>query len=537
MNRTIRIAVTSLVISLLALSGIFAGAFDGKTVILHSNDVHGSIAGYANMAALRDEYEAEGADVILVDAGDFSQGSAYVSTSKGLDAVTMMNAVGYDIATLGNHEFDYGYAQLRENLSNAEFAVICANVFDSTGSTIYPSTAVIENDGVKIGFVGLETPEAQTKANPALIKGLYFAAENELYAVAEAAAASLNAQGVDLIIALSHLGVDAESAPNRSVDLYAETDGFDFIIDGHSHTVMTEGPNGEPIQSTGTAFANIGVIVIDEETKTIEDNFLRQVSHSEGEETVYDIGADPAVSGYAQEIMDRVNGEYNIVFAESLVDLNGERDPGNRTEETNLGDLITDSMMWTVLKDEGSLSVDSSYAVAVANGGGIRASIASGSITKKDVNTVLPFGNTITVVYVTGAELLEALEASTYCTPVAVGGFPQVAGIEFTVDTSKAYDSNAETYPSSTYYGPASINRVTINNVNGNPFDVNAVYAVITNDFMAAGGDTYYAFAASDNKFDTGIPLDEALMSYITDALGGTVGEEYAEPQGRIHVL
>ena len=367
MNRTIRIAVTSLVISLFALSGIFAGAFDGKTVILHSNDVHGSIAGYANMAALRDEYEAEGADVILVDAGDFSQGSAYVSTSKGLDAVTMMNAVGYDIATLGNHEFDYGYAQLRENLSNAEFAVICANVFDSTGSTIYPSTAVIENDGVKIGFVGLETPEAQTKANPALIKGLYFAAENELYAVAEAAAASLNAQGVDLIIALSHLGVDAESAPNRSVDLYAETDGFDFIIDGHSHTVMTEGPNGEPIQSTGTAFANIGVIVIDEETKTIEDNFLRQVSHSEGEETVYDISADPAVSGYAQEIMDRVNGEYNIVFAESLVDLNGERDPGNRTEETNLGDLITDSMMWTVLKDEGSLSVAAGFSLATAD--------------------------------------------------------------------------------------------------------------------------------------------------------------------------
>ena len=300
---------------------------------------------------------------------------------------------------------------------------------------------------------------------------------------------------------------------------------------------MTEGENGEPIQSTGTAFANIGVIVIDNETKTIEENFLRSVSHDEDGTTVYDITNDIAVSGYAQEIMDRVNGEYNIVFAESLVDLNGERDPGNRTEETNLGDLVSDAIMWTVLKDEGSLSVDTANAVAIVNGGGIRASINSGSITKKDVNTVLPFGNTITVVYVTGAELLEALEASTYCTPTAVGGFPQVAGIEFTVDTTKAYDSNAETYPASTYYGPASINRVTINNVNGREFDENATYAVITNDFMAAGGDTYYAFASSENKFDTGIPLDEAVMAYITDSLGGVVGEDYATPKGRIHII
>ena len=189
------------------------------------------------------------------------------------------------------------------------------------------------------------------------------------------------------------------------------------------------------------------------------------------------------------------------------------------------------------MKDEGSLTVAPENALAIVNGGGIRASIASGSITKKDINTVLPFGNTITVVYVTGRELLEALEASTYCTPTAVGGFPQVAGIEFTVDTSKPYDAQDETYPASTYYGPKTINRVTINNINGNAFDENAVYAVITNNFMAAGGDTYYAFASATNQFDTGIPLDEAVMSYITEKLGGVVGEEYASPFGRIHVI
>ncbi len=538
MRKTLKKLIALTVLTVFMITAVFASDLTGKTVILHSNDVHGAIAGYANIAQLRNEYEAEGAEVILVDAGDFSQGTTYVSTSKGFDAITMMNAAGYDVATLGNHEFDYGYAQLKSNLEKAEFQVICADVFDESGNTIYPAyTIITTGSGMKIAFIGFETPEAQTKANPALIKGLTFLAEDELYAVAQENIDKVKAEGADLVIALSHLGVDAESKPNRSVDLYAHTTGFDFIIDGHSHTVMTEGENGEPIQSTGTAFANIGVIVIDNETKTIEENFLRSVSHDEDGTTVYDITNDIAVSGYAQEIMDRVNGEYNIVFAESLVDLNGERDPGNRTEETNLGDLVSDAIMWTVLKDEGSLSVDTANAVAIVNGGGIRASINSGSITKKDVNTVLPFGNTITVVYVTGAELLEALEASTYCTPTAVGGFPQVAGIEFTVDTTKAYDSNAETYPASTYYGPASINRVTINNVNGREFDENATYAVITNDFMAAGGDTYYAFASSENKFDTGIPLDEAVMAYITDSLGGVVGEDYATPKGRIHII
>ena len=538
MRKTLKKLIALTVLTVFMITAVFASDLTGKTVILHSNDVHGAIAGYANIAQLRNEYEAEGAEVILVDAGDFSQGTTYVSTSKGFDAITMMNAAGYDVATLGNHEFDYGYAQLKSNLEKAEFQVICADVFDESGNTIYPAyTIITTGSGMKIAFIGFETPEAQTKANPALIKGLTFLAEDELYAVAQENIDKVKAEGADLVIALSHLGVDAESEPNRSVDLYANTTGFDFIIDGHSHTVMTEGENGEPIQSTGTAFANIGVIVIDNETKTIEENFLRSVSHDEDGTTVYDITNDIAVSGYAQEIMDRVNGEYNIVFAESLVDLNGERDPGNRTEETNLGDLVSDAIMWTVLKDEGSLSVDTANAVAIVNGGGIRASINSGSITKKDVNTVLPFGNTITVVYVTGAELLEALEASTYCTPTAVGGFPQVAGIEFTVDTTKAYDSNAETYPASTYYGPASINRVTINNVNGREFDENATYAVITNDFMAAGGDTYYAFASSENKFDTGIPLDEAVMAYITDSLGGVVGEDYATPKGRIHII
>ena len=505
----------------------------GKTVIVHSNDVHGAIAGYANMAALAAEYESQGAKVIVADAGDFSQGKVEVSSNKGLNAVKMMDAAGYDVATLGNHEFDYGYAQLKENLKEATFSTICCNILDENGKPAFEGSKVFDIDGLKIGFIGVNTPESQTKANPALIKGLTWLAGNDMVKAVQAEADKLKADGTDVIVVLSHLGVDSESKPNRSTDLWAGLKGVDFIIDGHSHSVMEKGDNNEPIQSTGTAFENVGVIVIDNATKKIEKNMLVKVTE--------DSAKDEAVAKAAQDITDAINAEYGAVFAKSEVELNGDRSYntktdlyGNRDGETNLGDLITDSMVWSV-KKTGGVTVDEKNIVAVTNGGGIRAAIKAGDVTKKDVNTVLPFGNTIAVVYVTGAELLEALEASTYCSPdSAIGGFPQVSGINYTVDASKAYDANDTTYPGSTYYGPKTINRVTIDSINGQAFDAKATYAVITNNFLAAGGDTYYAFASASAQFDTGIPLDEALMDYITTELKGVIGEQYKAPQGRV---
>lgn len=498
----------------------------GKTVILHTNDVHGAIAGYAYITALKADYEAKGAEVILVDAGDYSQGTSYVSVTKGLDAIEMMNAAGYDVVTLGNHEFDYGYTQLKDNMTKAKFKVLCADVFNADGTPIFDANyTYTTKSGVKIGFFGMETPETQTKANPTKIKGLTFATND---AFTKAAADQVEAlKDADVVICLAHLGVDGESKPYRSTDLYAAVKGIDFIIDGHSHTVMTKGENGEPIQSTGTAFANIGVIVIDDATKKIESNSLFEIKE--------DTAKDATVAAAAQKIIDRIDKEYGAVFAKSEVVLNGAKAPnGNRDSETNNGDLITDAMVWKILQDKESLTVDADHVVAVTNGGGIRKAINPGDVTKKNINEVLPFGNTVVTIYITGAELLEALEASTYCTPDAIGGFPQVSGINYTISTAVAYDANAETYPASTYYGPKSINRVTINSINGKEFKADDTYAVITNDFCGGGGDTYYAFAAATAKFDTGIPLDEVVMEYITAELKGVIGKQYAEPQGRI---
>ena len=496
----------------------------GKTVILHTNDVHGAIEGYAYITALKADYEAKGAEVILVDAGDYSQGEVYVSDTKGLDAVEMMNVTGYDVVTLGNHEFDYGYAQLKENMTKADFKILCANVYGEDGTPIFDANyTYTTKSGVKIGFFGMETPEAQTKANPALIKGLKF--DTDLKAVAEKQLEALKDD--DVVIALSHLGVDDSSKPYTSYDLYNAAKGIDFIIDGHSHSVMTKGKNGEPIQSTGTKFANIGVIVIDDATKKIESNSLYEIKE--------DTAKDVTVAAAAQKIIDRIDKEYGAVFAKSKVELNGAKAPnGNRDGETNNGDLITDAMLWKVMQNKEGLTVNEDHVVAITNGGGIRAAIKVGDVTKKDIKTVLPFGNTIEVIYVTGTELLEALEASTFCVPESIGGFPQVSGISYTISTGAVYDANAETYPASTYYGPKSINRVTINSINGKEFKANDTYAVVTNNFCAEGGDTYYAFAAATSKFDTGVTLDMAVMDYITKELKGVIGEQYAAPQGRI---
>ncbi|MBQ6207673.1 MAG: 5'-nucleotidase C-terminal domain-containing protein, partial [Oscillospiraceae bacterium] len=530
------------------------GDYAGKTVILHSNDVHGEIMGYAYIAALRTEYESKGANVILADAGDFSQGDVAVSHSKGADAVAMMNAAGYDVATLGNHEFDYGYEQLKQNLEAAKFAVICADIFEG-GALVWNPSWTYEKGGLKIGFFGLDTPDTRTQANPAMTRGLTFLDQEEIYERAKEQVSALRGDGADIVIALTHLGVN-EGSESNSVDLFRHTEGIDLIIDGHSHTVMTAGENGEPVQSTGTKFAYIGVVVIDNEKKAIEDRYLiptkvTQTVTKDGKETeeiVSELAKDEAVAAKAREIIDRVDAEYNVKFAESEIFLVGDDDARSvRSQETNLGDLITDAIVWKVLKENadvlsaddgngGTLSVDHNHVVGITNGGGIRVSLNAGDLTRKDLNTVLPFGNTVAVVFVSGAELLEALEASTYSAPEPLGGYPQTFGIEFTLDTAKPYD-RGENY-SSSYYKPKTIQRVSITKINGEPFDPSAIYAVVTNNFLAAGGDTYYSFKDARAQFDTGIPMDEAVMEYVDVNLNNVVSvEPYGEPRGDQTIL
>ncbi|QUO38304.1 5'-nucleotidase C-terminal domain-containing protein [Dysosmobacter sp. Marseille-Q4140] len=500
---------------------------DGQIVILHTNDVHGAIAGYAKVAALKNAYEAKGAYVLLMDAGDFIQGDPTVSVSEGATAVELMNMAGYDVVSMGNHEFDYGYENMKTLAAAAEFPIVDANVLYNGKVAFEDNVVFTAPDGTKIGVFGLDTPETATKAHPAKIQGVTFLAEDKLFDCAKKQVAALEAEGCDYIVCLGHLGIDDESTGNRSIDLLKKVSGIDVFIDGHSHSTLGEvtaaaeaaGIAGTAVTSTGTKLENVGVVTINGESISATVTALADLT-----------AEDADIAARAAAIQKEIDDDYGTVFAKTEVALNGEKDPGNRTEETNLGDLICDALVWGAKKN--GETVDA----AVTNGGGIRASIAAGNITKKDINTVLPFGNTLGIVKVTGAELLEALEASTYCTPAAIGGFPQVSGIEFTVDTTVAYDQG-DLYPGSTYYGPKSIQRVTIETVGGKAFDPKATYSIATNDFMAAGGDTYYAFAAASVNYDLGIPMDEVVMDYITTELKGVVtAEAYGEPAGRITV-
>ena len=501
-------------------------------VILHTNDVHGAIENYAKVAVLADQYAAEGAYVLVLDAGDFSQGTTSVSLSQGATAIELMNMVGYDAVALGNHEFDYGYEVLKQNMASANFPVLAANV-KYNGELAFDDAAVFTTPGgTKIGVFGLDTPETATKAHPGKIAGVTFAGGEEMYQIAQDMVTMLREEeGCNYVICIGHLGIDDETAvtANRSIDLLAKVTGIDVFIDGHSHSTeeeIAEKTNADRkvgdtvVTSTGTKLENIGVVTIKDSTITTE------CVPTEGIE----VPADNEIAARAAAIAAEVEAEYGTVFAKTEVTLNGEKAPGNRTEETNLGDLITDALVWK--SDLEGEAVDG----AITNGGGIRATIEAGDITKKDINTVLPFGNTLSIIKISGSELLEVLEASTFCTPEAIGGFPQVSGIEFTVDTSKAYDAGDE-YPGTTYAAPKSINRVTITSVGGKDFDPSATYTIATNDFMASGGDTYYRFVNATANYNLGISMDEVVMDYITTVLGGTItADQYGQPAGRITI-
>ena len=524
------VLVLAMMFSLCITAGAEEPAEDlsGSIIILHTNDVHGAIDGYAKAAALKKTYEEMGAYVLLMDAGDFIQGDPTVSTSEGATAVELMNLAGYDVAAPGNHEFDYGYANLKALVSEADFPIVAANVLYGGKAAFNDNVTFTAPDGTKIGVFGLDTPETATKAHPAKIKGVTFLADDELFACAQEQVNELEAEDCDIIVCLGHLGIDDESTGNRSMDLLEEVDGIDLFIDGHSHSDLDDiaGAVGEScmvndtiLTSTGTKFENIGLVVI-------SDGVMEATAIPTADITVK---PDGTVADRAAAIQKAVDDEYGAVFAKTEVELNGVK-AEVRTGETNLGNLITDALVW------GAAEAGTKVDAAVTNGGGIRASISKGNITKKDINTVLPFGNTLSIVKVTGAELLEALEASTYCTPETIGGFPHVSGIVFTVDTGKVYDQG-EQYPGSTYYGPKSIQRVSIQSVGGKAFDPNATYTIATNDFMAAGGDTYYAFKTASVNYDLGVPMDEVVMEYVTEELDGVVtAEDYGASEGRITI-
>ena len=538
-------AAASMAIGAPAASACWYGDKSDVT-ILYTNDVHTYIdkqspkLTYAAIADLKQSYQNAGKDVLLVDAGDHIQGTAYGSMDEGASIIKLMNAAGYDVATPGNHEFDYGMDRAKAIMKEADFPYLSCNWVDlRTTLRVLPSVKVFVRGGRRIAFVGVTTPETFTKSTPAYFmdkaqrKYIYDIQGGEdgkkLYDAVQKAIDKAKLLA-DVVIGLGHLGVDPSSSPWTSEEVIAHTSGFDAFIDGHSHTVMenkqVQDASGKAVTltQTGSYLANVGKMTIAEDGAiTTELVSTADVS-------------DAAVAATAEAWINDVDAMLGEQIA--TTDINFYiNDPATgkrriRMGETNLGDFVADGI-YTYFNEVEKLHCD----VAIMNGGGIRASIAAGDITKKDINTVLPFGNTLSIVKVTGAELLEALEASTYCTPDSIGGFPQVSGIVYTIDGTKTYDAG-DVYEGSTYHAPKTIRRVTIQSVGGKAFNLRTVYTIATNDFLAAGGDTYYAFKTASVNYDLGIPMDEVVMDYVKTELKGVVSaENYGEAGDRITII
>ena len=353
----------------------------GSIVILHTNDVHGGIAGYAQVAAQKQYYQKCGAYVLLFDAGDFIQGDPTVSASQGETAVELMNLAGYDAAALGNHEFDYGYDNLVKLSRTAKFPILSANTLYNGKTAFGDNKIFTAPNGTRIGVFGLETPETATKAHPGKIKGVTFPAGQEMFKIAQNQVNVLKSQGCERIVCLGHLGIDSESAGNRSIDLLNVVKGIDVFIDGHSHSDLeaikaATGGTGKVgstlLTSTGTKLASIGCIIMDKDSISVKSLPTAELTTT----------PDKVVAARAAAIQKQIDDDYGTVFAKTTYELNGAKAPnGNRDGETNLGDLITDALVWGAKKN--GEAVDA----AVTNGGGIRATIKAGDITKKDVNT------------------------------------------------------------------------------------------------------------------------------------------------------
>lgn len=523
----------------------------GKLVILHTNDTHGhdryvenGSLGTAAVLSAKEAYEKAGADVLLLHAGDSIQGTPLVNLSKGENAIEFMNAAKYDAMAVGNHEFDYGLENLLELEKKADFPILSANITNKAdGKNTFETNKVFTTkSGKKVGVFGLTTPEAMTTSHPTSVSALNFAAEDNLYSVANAQIAALKADGCDYIVALGHLGTESQAAPNRSIDVINNTTGIDLFIDGHSHTTYETGfkVKNTTIVSAGDHLNAIGRVIFDGKTPTA--SLIKTT----------EFGKDATVDKLINDKYDEIQAEYSKVFAKTEVNLNGTRTggdaygadgkviasfpegEGNRVSETNLGDFAADAQLYAAKKSSGK-TVD----VSIVNGGNIRETIVKGNITKNDLVTVFPYSNTIAVVDIKGAVLLEILEAACYATPSAVGAFPQVSGISFTIDCSTPYEKG-DKYPNSTFYAPKEAgSRIKNVKVGGTALDPDATYTLTTNDFIVAGGDTYYALKApfEDNGIDTGYLLEDCMIDYLQDVCNGVVGTEYEEPHGRIEVI
>ncbi len=474
-----------LVLAVVFSFGSFAAETGTSITILHTNDTHSKIdegkydgMGFAKVAEKVNAVRAENPNTLLLDGGDILHGTTFATLEEGASTLKIMNAMKYDAMTAGNHDFNYGSEHLVELSKDATFPILGANVKKADGSPLLGEYVIKEFDGVKVAIFGISSPETVYKTHPDNVKGLTFEDPIE---TAKAMVKELDGKA-DVLVALTHIGLDDETLV-KSSDLANAVPELDIIIDGHSHSDLPEGllVNGVLIAQTGEYTKNVGIINL-----TVEDGKVisKTASHYTKEDSA-DKEGDAVITALIDDIKAEQSKITSVVLSSTKTVLDGERDQV-RAGETNLGNLIADAMLYETGAD-----------IALTNGGGIRASIQVGDITKGDVITVLPFSNYIVTKDVKGSDIKAAIENGVDSYPGTKGAFPHVAGISYTIDANL----------------PAGA-RVTALTMDGITLDMNKTYTLATNNFMAAGGDGYTMFADYSIKGEFAA-LDEALIDYL----------------------
>ncbi len=527
-------------------------AYQEEIVVLFTNDAHCGIAddiGYAGLAAYRDRMLERTEHVTLVDVGDAIQGDVLGAISEGQIIVNIMNEVGYDLAVLGNHEFDYGMAQLGALISDADADYLACNL-SYTGSGINALTAVepykiVEYGERQVAYIGVATPESITSSTPSYFMedGAYvydFAAGNEgadLYNCVQRYVDECLAAGADYVVALTHLGDSEEFSPYSSLDLIRNTEGIDVVLDGHAHSAIPcqieENIRGEEVylSSTGTKLNNIGQLVI-------------------GPDGVSSVGL---ISGYAPKdsgitsFIERESSTYQAKLGEMVatsdvaLSVNGEDGARLvRNRETAIGNLCADAYRAV-----------SGAQVAFVNGGGIRDDLPAGNIIFADVIAVHPFGNTLCMVEATGQEILDLLELACAKTEAEAskdgqplgedGTFQQVSGIRFTIDT--ATESSVLLDENGCFAGVEGDRRVKNVRVESEtgawePIDPEGVYTVASHNYLIKeGGGGAVMFQDNVQLINEGMLDYQVLITYITDHLQGNLSERYSATDNRIAVI
>ena len=507
---------------------------DHPIVIVFENDVHCAVDGYAKLVALREQQRDMTPYVTTVSCGDFVQGDVVGSLSKGENIVAIMNEVGYDVVTLGNHEFDFGISQLLKLKDSLDASVVSTNFCDfRTGRFVFQPYHIIRYGEVDIAFMGFTTTTTGT-----LVASRTFLDEDgriaygfsrpTFYEKAQHQIDQALKDGADYVVVLSHLGDSDRGEHPSSVSLIARTTGIDAVLDGHDHCVLPDSLvknlKGDPVllASTGLKFQNIGLLTLSTEGKFTS----RLVPSAEVE-------ASEETQAFVEAVKEKTLKEGERVIGMNEQVLSPDDALGNRLvrhRETNIGNFCADAFREV-------LNVD----VALINGGGIRADLPQGKITYNHLLSVFPFNNKACTATMTGRQLVDALEFSVSSLPLEDGSFMQASGVKFVVDTSVPTPIKIDEHHlfAGVGEGKRRVSQVQIWDKASRqylPIDLNRTYTLASCDYqiknLGCAGIFRYATLLEDH-----LPQDvEVLATYIRQVLGGQIGRTYQSAEGRITI-